>query len=124
MTKKQRIVRRILLTLVTFAFFAVGSAKLLGVPMEVSMFTNWGYPLWFMYATGAVEVLGSIGINVKKVSRYATISLSVVAVGAIATHVFHGEGLVAPIPATILLLSLFGILYLGKGEEVQGGPLF
>lgn len=117
MTKKQRIIKRILLTLVTGAFLAVGSMKLLGIPMEIGMFTGWGYPLWFMYFIGTAEVLGAIGIHVKKVSRYAALGLSFVVVGAIGTHISHGEGLIAPIPATVLLLSLFGILYLGKSEK-------
>ena len=116
MTKTQRIIRWVLLTLVTLGFGAAGTAKLLGVPMEVAGFAHWGYPLWFMYFTGAAEVLGAIGIHVKKCSRYAALGLAIVAVGAIATHVSHGEGLIAPIPATILLLSLFGILSIGRNE--------
>lgn len=118
MTKTQRIISWILLTIVTLAFFGAGMVKLLGLQIEVEMFTHWGYPLWFMYFIGVSEVLGAIGLHVKKVSRFAAIGLCIIAIGAIGTHVLNGEGLIAPIPATILLLSLFGILYTGaRGKD-------
>lgn len=112
MTKKQRIIRIILLTFVTLAFLAVGIIKLSGSQMELDMFTKWGYPIWFMYFTGTCEVLGAIGLHMKRVSQWATLGLIMVTIGAIATHVIHGELPVQPIPATLLMLSLFGILYI------------
>ena len=112
MNKTQRIVRWILLGLVTFAFLAVGGMKLAGTQMEVGLFTGWGYPLWFMYFIGACEVLGAIGLHVQKVSRVSAVCLVILLCGAIGTHVYHAEGLIAPIPATVLTLMLFGILYL------------
>lgn len=112
MTKTQRIVYWVLLVLVSAAFLGAGSMKLLGNPMEAGMFAKWGYPLWFMYFTGVCEVAGAIGLHVKRVSRLAAICLIMLLCCAVATHVFHGEGLIAPIPATTLMLFLFGILYL------------
>lgn len=114
MTKTQNIVRWILLILVTIVLLGVGGMKLSGSPMEMTMFAGWGYPVWFMYFIGACEVLGAIGLHVKKVSRIAAICLIMLLCGAVGTHVFNAEGLVAPIPATVLILCLFGILYLDK----------
>lgn len=112
MTKHQRMTYWILLVLVTIAFLGAGTMKLISNPMEVGMFANWGYPLWFMYFTGVCEVAGAIGLHVKKVARIAAICLILLLCGAVGTHVFHGEGLIKPIPATVLMLFLFGILYL------------
>ncbi len=117
MTKTQNIVRIIILGLTTFAFLAAGIMKLLGTEMEVAGFTKWGFPLWFMYFIGVCEVLGAIGLHVKKVSRLAAIGLVIILFGAIGTHVFHNEGLIAPIPATVLTLFLFGILYLDRKKS-------
>ena len=117
MTKTQNIIYSVLLIFVTLAFLAVGSMKLMGNPMEAGMFAKWGYPLWFMYFIGTCEVLGAIGLHVKKVHRLAAICLVLLLCGAIGTHVFHMEGPVAPIPATALMLSLFGILYLDTKKQ-------
>lgn len=120
MTKKERIGYYIMLTITTLAFLAVGTLKIIGLPMEVELFTKWGYPLWFMYFIGACEVLGAIGLHIKRVARVAGICLVVLLIGAIGTHIFHNEGLVAPIPATVLMLFLFGILYLNAKKD--GAP--
>lgn len=117
MTKTERVLRMTLLTFVTVAFFATGAFKLFGTSFEKELFLQWGYPLWFMYVVGVVEVLGAVLLHVKRLSQYAALGLVAVALGAISTHVAHGEGFVAPIPATLLLLSLFGVLYLGRGRS-------
>ena len=119
MTKTQRVLRITLLVLVTVAFLATGAFKIFGTSMEKELFAHWGYPLWFMYAVGTIEVLGALLLHVKKLSRYGALSLIVIAVGAIGTHLTHGEGFIAPIPATILLLSLFGILYLEQDTNTD-----
>ena len=69
MTHKQALIQKTLLVLLSLAFLFAGGMKLLGNPMEVGMFAHWGYPLWFMYFTGACEVLGAIGLHIPKVSR-------------------------------------------------------
>ena len=118
MSKAQRITYWFLMIFVTLAFLAVGSMKLMGKEMEVGMFNKWGYPIWFMYFTGACEVFGAIGLHVKRVHRLAAICLILLLCGAVGTHVFHMEGLVAPIPASVLMLSLFGILYLDTKKQL------
>lgn len=111
MTKTENIVRIVLLTLVTIAFVAAGVMKLAGLPFEVNGFLGWGYPLWFMYFIGVCEAAGAIGLHIPKLARYASVGLVVILLGAIGTHVFHNEGLIAPIPATVLMLMLFYIMY-------------
>jgi uncharacterized membrane protein YphA (DoxX/SURF4 family) len=119
MTKTQTITRWVLLVLVTIAFLAGGSMKVLGTDIETNMFINWGYPIWFMYLVGTCEILGAIGLHIKRVSRFAAIGLIVILIGAIGTHVFHQEGLMAPTPATLLMLFLFGILYIDARAKRQ-----
>ena len=111
MTKIENIVRIVLLALVTIALFAAGAMKLAGLPFEVNGFLGWGYPLWFMYLIGVCEIAGAIGLHIPKLARYAGLGLTIILLGAIGTHVSHNEGLVAPIPATVLMLMLFYIMY-------------
>lgn len=118
MTKIKTIIRWILLIFVTVAFLGVGTMKLLGTDIERALFAGWHYPLWFMYFTGACEVIGAIGLHVKKVSRWATYGLICVTIGAIFTHVYNNEPWTHPIAATLLMLSLFGILYLSKTKSL------
>ncbi len=118
MTKTENIVRTVCLSLVTLVFLSAGVMKLIGLPFEVNSFIGWGYPLWFMYVVGVCEVTGSIGLHFPKIARYASVGLVVIALGAIGTHVFHDEGLVTPIPATVTLIMLFYIISVSHKKPV------
>lgn len=72
-------------------FFASGAAKLASLEFELVAFERWGYALWFMYAIGVIEVIGAIGLMIKRVSAFASAGLAVMMIGAIATHVIHAE---------------------------------
>ncbi|WFO09863.1 DoxX family protein [Edwardsiella ictaluri] len=51
-------------------FLASGVAKLAGLGFEQAAFARWGYPLWFMYAVGAAETLGALGL-LSRLRRWA-----------------------------------------------------
>lgn len=44
--------------LVNLAFLMAGGTKLAGVEMHTENFARWGYPNWFKYVTGSVELMG------------------------------------------------------------------
>ncbi|MEX0741720.1 MAG: DoxX family protein, partial [Phycisphaeraceae bacterium] len=46
------------------AFLFAGGSKLAASEMQVEGFAEWGFPLWFMYLTGALEVLAAVLIFV------------------------------------------------------------
>ncbi len=112
MSKIHRISRKIILVFITLIFLATGMAKLAGNHVEISMFNYWGYPLWLMYATGFLDILGAIGLHIKKVSHIAAMLLAVLLLAAMMTTVHHHEGLTAALPALAILLSLVGVFYL------------
>jgi uncharacterized membrane protein YphA (DoxX/SURF4 family) len=93
--------------LVMLAFLFFGGTKLMGAEMHVQNFARWGYPGWFMYVTGAMEVLGAILILLPKTRFYGAALLIATMIGAIATHLVSGEPAMIPLPLVLLLLSAF-----------------
>jgi uncharacterized membrane protein YphA (DoxX/SURF4 family) len=97
----------------SFVFIATGMMKLLATPMMVEDFNHLGLGLWFMYVTGALEVVGGVGVLVPRFSPWAALLLLVpIDIGAFATQltVFHHDW-IHPI---VFALILFGIIYLQR----------
>lgn len=93
----------LLCLLLAFAFLTVGAMKLLGKPAMVHEFEQVGLGQWFRYFTGALEIMGSIGLLVPKLSRWAALLLAAVMVGAIVAHL---TVLYSPPAAPLILLVL------------------
>lgn len=72
-----------------FAFMASG--KLMGSEMSAAGFERWGYPLWFMYVVGLMEVTGAVLLLVPRLASYGALLLGVVMLGAVATHISAAE---------------------------------
>ena len=87
-------------------FMAMGAMKLMGVDMLVQNFQRWGYPGWFLYAIGAVEVMGALGLVFERVRFQAAMVLSMLLVGAIVTHLRACEYVAAMMPAMFMALTL------------------
>lgn len=77
--------------LVALAFLGAGGSKLAGVPMHVEHFDQWGYPQWFRIFVGGVEVTAGALLLVPRMASYAAAVLVLVMIGAVGTHVMHGE---------------------------------
>lgn len=75
-------------------------------------FLAWGYPGWFVYVVGVLEVGGGAGLYHHKTYGISTLLLAFISSGATLTHVGHHEGFVAPLPAIALLLASFALMYL------------
>lgn len=92
------------------AFFALAAGlKLAAVDFEVQAFAHFGYPLWFMYFIGAVELVGAALLVSRGVS-YGAAVLAVVMVGALGTHIHVGDPVTKMLPAAVLLVLLGLIL--------------
>ena len=91
--------------LLVIIFLLSGVAKLGSLQFEVDAFTRWGYPLWFMYLTGVLEVAGAIGLLLPRWSALAGACLAGLMVGAVLTHLVHAEWPMLVIAAAIMLLS-------------------
>ncbi|MFZ3556792.1 MULTISPECIES: DoxX family protein [unclassified Streptomyces] len=89
------------------AFFALasGAPKLFAAPAAVEAFDGLGWGALGMYAIGALEVAGGIGLLVPVLSGLAPIGLSALMVGACVTQIvaFDGENAATPL---ILLIPL------------------
>jgi uncharacterized membrane protein YphA (DoxX/SURF4 family) len=87
-------------------FIIAGGKKLLGQEAQIDSFFRWGYPLWFLYLIGAIELVGGIGLFIPQLRSYAVMVLSITMVGASMTHLKAGEMAAIPIPLALLLLLL------------------
>ena len=85
-------------------FIMAGGAKLMGQHSQVEHFAQWGYPLWFLYLTGIIEVGGGICLFIPKVQFYGIVVLSTTMVGAALTHLRAGELSAFPVPVVLLCL--------------------
>ena len=85
-------------------FIMAGGAKLMGEHSQVEHFAQWGYPMWFLYLTGMIEVMGGICLFIPKVQFYGVVVLSVTMVGAALTHLRAGEMGAFPVPVVLLCL--------------------
>jgi len=78
-------------------------------------FERWGYPIWFMYLIGVVEVVGGIGLIIQRFSATAGAALALMMIGAIGTHVIHSEwGMLAA--ASLIFLMSAVRAYLGRTD--------
>ena len=93
--------------LLAFIFLLSGGAKLAGLEFEIVAFERWGYPLWFMYLTGAAEVAGGLALAFNWLVKIAAPALSLLMIGAIATHIIHQEWPMLAIATAIFASSFF-----------------
>ena len=79
-----------------------GGSKLLNPSAHAENFADWGYPPWFLYLTGLIEVGGAVGLFFPKARLPATLVLGLTMVGAAVTHLRAGEMGAVPVPLIIL----------------------
>jgi len=87
-------------------FLVAGGSKIINPDNHVEKFAHWGYPLWFMYLTGGIEVVAGIALWIPLVRLYGVLLLSVTMIGASITHLRAGEMGAFPIPLVLLFLLL------------------
>ncbi len=98
----------VLSILLAVAFVMAGASKLASAEMHVQSFARWGYPIWFMYVTGLVEVVAAILLVVPATRFYGAALLVCTMFGALVTHVNAGE--TAQIGAPLFLLVLAALV--------------
>lgn len=108
---------RIIVWLLALVFLASGGAKLASLQFEIDAFMRWGYPLWFMYLTGAIEVAGGLALLIPRLAGLAAAGLALMMTGAIMTHVIHAE-LAMGIAATVLFSLLVGSAWVRRSTLI------
>ena len=93
----------VLSALVAAMFLFSGMTKLMGTEMHVANFERWGFPGWFMYVVGVMEVSGALLVLIPRLASYAALLLSVVMLGAVFTHIAAAEYTMLVMPAMLLV---------------------
>ena len=101
----------ILQVVLGLAFVGAGGSKLAGSRQMKDDFDRFGYPRWFMYFTGGVEIFGAlgllVGIFVPALAPLGALLLAATMAGAIFTHVrVKDPGSRIVPPATLLVLAI------------------
>ena len=106
---------KLITPIITLIFVASGGAKLLGLQFELDAFERWGYPVWFMYLTGVIEVAAGLAIWIKPLRFLASVGLNCVMMGAMTTHLVNSEWPMLGVASAIFLLNLINTWRL-KGD--------
>jgi uncharacterized membrane protein YphA (DoxX/SURF4 family) len=84
-------------------FIYLGAKKIFWQPKHF-----FGYPLAFRFFVGAAEMSGGALLFIPRARAYGAIVISVVMLGALATHLRYGQWRFVPIP--VMFLTLTGII--------------
>jgi uncharacterized membrane protein YphA (DoxX/SURF4 family) len=91
---------------VALVLFYEGIDKFSTSRLWTTVFARIGFGQWFRYATGAIEVAGSLLLLIPRATMLAVALLACTMVGALLTHVFvMGVG-----PASVIVVMLPGAL--------------
>lgn len=115
-SKTQQAGSIVLRGLLTVVFLVAAGMKFTAVPFEVEGFARFGYPLWFMYAVGAAQLLGAVLLWTRRHVAYGALLLAVVMIGAVGSHLRAGDPLLMPVPAAVLFVLLAGLAYARRVE--------
>jgi putative oxidoreductase len=105
----------VLSVLVGLAFLMFGGMKLTGPEAMVANFARWGYPGWFLYFIGVVEILAAIALVVPRSSAYAAAVLGGIMVGGAITHLMFDPP--AQASAAVILLGLLSVVGWARRPE-------
>lgn len=94
--------------LLALFFFYAGGSKLASPDAHIEAFVRWGYPVWFLYMTGLVEVAGAVLLLAPTVRFYGAALLACTMLGATVTHLRAGE--MAAVPVPLVLLTFVGLI--------------
>ena len=102
--------------LVAIIMMVAGWAKVADAEMLVHNFSKWGYPHWFRYAVGTLEIVSSVLLLMPKFRVYGASVIGGLLIGAVWTHVAAGEYFMIPIPGILLVLS--GIILVSERSRL------
>ncbi len=108
--------------LLTLAFIGSGAAKLATQPVMVEQFRSFGYPLWFMYFTGALECVCALAVLVPRFAHIAAGTLACVMACAVASHLAHGQASQILPPFLLFILALTVGTLRGWGKRLSTEP--
>jgi putative oxidoreductase len=112
----------ILTVLVAAAFIYAGYSKLTSAPAMIELFRSFGYPSWSMFFTGALEIFGAAFLFVPRYAFAGAGLLACIMLGALFSHLTHGQADKIGPPIVLLILTLvLGTLH-NWGRPVRFEP--
>jgi uncharacterized membrane protein YphA (DoxX/SURF4 family) len=96
----------VLSVLLALTFFSMGVEKLMDEPMMAGLFSLFGYPPWSMTLVGAVEIVGAVLVLVPRLAHVGAFLLGCIMVGAIFSHLTHGQAYMVAGPALLLAMAI------------------
>lgn len=88
------------------ALFAVSGFLNVTAPPQIrAQYQQWGYPAWFHFVTGSLELTAAVFLVFGSTRRWASVLGATVLSGAIATLLVHREFIHALTPAFFLVLA-------------------
>jgi uncharacterized membrane protein YphA (DoxX/SURF4 family) len=111
--KTKNIITWILAVILALAFFGAGITKLFGVETQIKHFQSWGYPLWFRFPVGLVEIAFAIGLVIPGFRKITIYGIFIWTIVAVITHLQAGQ---ANMIAGPIFFSVFAaaILFLSR----------
>ncbi|HYO72886.1 MAG TPA: DoxX family protein [Archangium sp.] len=116
MVKAKKVGLWVLTVLLAVAFLGAGGSKLAGAAPHPESFARWGFPLWFMYVTGALEVVAALLLLVPRTATLGAGLYVGTMVGAVLTHLKAGEASQVGAPLVFLVLAV--VVGLARRHEV------
>lgn len=102
--------------LAVFLIVASAGPKLIGHESAAEGFDLIGWGDWFMYAIGALELAGGVGLLVPRLAGLAAIGLSLLMIGA---AIFNATVLDYPVATPLILLVLFAFIAWGRWYQTK-----
>jgi len=100
------IVTWIITILLALAFLGAGVTKLMAQPMMVAEFGIFGYPLWFMYLTGSLEIIAAVFVVLPRFAAIGAALIVCIMIGALYSHLTHGQAAMIGAPVVLLVLAI------------------
>ncbi len=96
-----------LLAYLLAVFFLIGALGNIFVSEEIAAdYARWGYPIWFHYVTGSLELVTALLLAVASLRFWGALLGVAVMLAACATVVLHGEHAHAIAPLGILAVAV------------------
>lgn len=86
---------------------ASGLTKLIDPESWAQRFQDWGYPGWFSWPIGIIEVLAAIALVYPKTRFYGGAVIAGIMLGAAVTHIVAGEWVALPVNVIAGVLAGF-----------------
>ena len=107
--------------LIALVMIMAGGSKLAGAEDQVKGFAAMGFPTWFLYVTGLIEVVGAILLLIPRTAVFGVLLLGATMVGAVLSLLKMGDVAHAPIPlAFLLVIALIGWFRIDSFRKLLG----